>query len=49
MVDFAYKLNAKELYLLQKMDNNKSFVEPTKIAGLVNKIMAKWGVKYVIR
>ena len=41
MIDFTYKLNAKELYLLQKMDNNKSFVEPTKIAGLVNKIIAE--------
>lgn len=41
MIDFAYKLNAKELYLLQKIDNNKSFVEPTKIAGLVNKIIAE--------
>lgn len=41
MVDFAYKLNANELYLLQKMDGHKKFVEPARIADLVEKIMAK--------
>ena len=44
MVDFAYKLQANELYLLQKMDGYKKFVERARIADVVEKIMAKWGV-----
>ena len=41
MVNFAYKLKANELYLLQKMDGYKKFVEPERIGDLIEKIMAK--------